>query len=347
MPDKPVATRNCFSWQYLLCLQKLANAVDMGFISEADMMDRLNKFGVSGFGVGSRQPRRRSVPDKHLRFGGGPGEEEAVSQPQKRAKVEPVTPSCQQQPTLLSMWCFPVASSSPPVEQSPGQESTSIAAVRSEQSREWTIGTLDHPDPTWSCPCHGSRTCSSWQYLLCFQKLADAVDMGFISEADMMDRLSKFEVSGFDVGSRQPHRRTVPVKHLRFGGGPGEEKSVSPPQKRAKLEAVTPISHKKEQRTLFSMWSSPVATGKSRVEEAPGEASSSIVAVPNVHTSDWQLVDGSLHTGGNKGGRPVKGPRRGRAAGKSSNKRDLGDQSEERMTLTWSNRQIIQRSVGV
>ena len=113
MPDKPVATRNCFSWQYLLCLQKLANAVDMGFISEADMMDRLNKFGVSGFGVGSRQPRRRSVPDKHLRFGGGPGEEEAVSQPQKRAKVEPVTPrlpaaadfaqyvvfpSCQQQP---------------------------------------------------------------------------------------------------------------------------------------------------------------------------------------------------------------------------------------------------------
>ena len=347
MPDKPVATRNCFSWQYLLCLQKLANAVDMGFISEADMMDRLNKFGVSGFGVGSRQPRRRSVPDKHLRFGGGPGEEEAVSQPQKRAKVEPVTPSCQQQPTLLSMWCFPVASSSPPVEQSPGQESTSIAAVRSEQSREWTIGTLDHPDPTWSCPCHGSRTCSSWQYLLCFQKLADAVDMGILSEADMMDRLSKFEVSGFDVGSRQPHRRTVPVKHLRFGGGPGEEKSVSPPQKRAKLEAVTPISHKKEQRTLFSMWSSPVATGKSRVEEAPGEASSSIVAVPNVHTSDWQLVDGSLHTGGNKGGRPVKGPRRGRAAGKSSNKRDLGDQSEERMTLTWSNRQIIQRSVGV
>ena len=138
MPDKPVATRNCFSWQYLLCLQKLANAVDMGFISEADMMDRLNKFGVSGFGVGSRQPRRRSVPDKHLRFGGGPGEEEAVSQPQKRAKVEPVTPSCQQQPSLLSMWCFPVASSSPPVEQSPGQESSCIAAVCNEQSREWT-----------------------------------------------------------------------------------------------------------------------------------------------------------------------------------------------------------------
>ena len=30
--------------------------------------------------------------------------------------------------------------------------------------------------------------------------------------------------------------------------------------------------------------------------------------------------------GSNKGGRPVKGPRRGRAAGKSSNKREVGDQ---------------------
>jgi hypothetical protein len=328
MPDKPVATRNCFSWQYLLCLQKLANAVDMGFISEADMMDRLNKFGVSGFGVGSRQPRRRSVPDKHLRFGGGPGEEEAVSQPQKRAKVEPVTPSCQQQPSLLSMWCFPVASSSPPVEQSPGQESTSIAAVRSEQSREWTIGTLDHPDPTWSCPCHGSRTCSSWQYLLCFQKLADAVDMGFISEADMMDRLSKFGVSGFCAGSDQPRRRSVKDKHLRFGGGPEEEAAVSPPQKRARMTPVTPSkpSHKKQQRTLLNMWSSPVAIGSPPVEESPGQASSAIVAVPSVPSSERHLVDGSLLMGSNKGGRPVKGPRRGRAAGKSSNKREVGDQ---------------------
>ena len=250
MPDKPVATRNCFSWQYLLCLQKLTNALDMGILSEADMMDRLSKFGVSGFGVGSRQPRRRTVPDKHLRFGGGPGTGEAVSPLQKRSQVEPMISSCQEQPSLLSMWCFPVATGSPPVVQSPGQESTSIAAVPGEQSPEWTIGTLSQAHPSWTCPCHGSRTCSSWQYLLCFQKLADAVDMGILSEADMMDRLSKFGVSGFDVGSRQPHRRTVPVKHLRFGGGPGDEESVSPPQKRAKLEAVTPISHKKRAADL-------------------------------------------------------------------------------------------------
>ena len=74
------------------------------------------------------------------------------------------------------------------------------------------------------------------------------------------------------------------------------------------------------------MWSSPVATGSPPVEESPGQASSAIVAVSSVLSSERQLVDGSLLMGGNKGGRPVKGPRRGRAAGKSGNRRDVGDQ---------------------
>jgi len=189
------------------------------------------------------------------------------------------------------------------------------------------------------------RSRFSRQYLLWFQKLANAVDMGLISETDMTARISKFGVNGFGVGSGKPRRRTVPERQLMFGGGPGaavkrelEWAAASAAAWPAANPAVKrePVSPKVSPADQFEgHFETPRKISKiadngsaSQAEHSPVQ-SSAIVEVRRVGSNERTLVL-SKHSTGKKGGRPKTGPRRGTAAGAKSNRRQLGEASLRR-----------------
>jgi len=78
----------------------------------------------------------------------------------------------------------------------------------------------------------------------------------------------------------------------------------------------------------------------SQAEHSPGQ-SSAIVEVRRVGSNERTLVL-SQHSSGNKGGKPKTGPRRGKAAGARSNKKQLGDNWEKWQAPVRSRDQTVE-----
>ena len=282
--------RPTFKWQYLLQFQRLANALDMGLLSEADMTHSLcmfEQFGCRGHRRASARACRKrfKVASTHValqsrvRLYGG-GSEDAVEQPQ------PMTPPSNQSLSVSSPQEQWLAAS--PAVTPPSKPSLAVSSPQEQSFAASPAATLPSKQCFANSPLSHQLVPVSW----------GASPPGKQSMA------------------ASPSNQQLVVYSPSVRSSPGSGRKPQPTLFSAWGKDGPQLStHRSPEWLLQSQkWQQEQTTRDSLILEAKSSVAGSLV----------QAAMFKPHSGGNKGGRPKTGSTTGVAVGLTSNRRELG-----------------------